>query len=128
MAERVLFDTVTFVRALKAPELLSKRAVSALYDSEVVCELSAVSLSEVAIKYATGKLDLDDQATRTGIDDLQLRVLSWKANHGFRLFHLPRHHSDPFDRQLIAQALEEGIPIVTCDEKFRLYRGIKVIW
>lgn len=128
MAERVLFDTVAFIRALKAPELLSKKAASFLYDPGTVCELSAVSISEIAIKHATGKLDLDEEDTKTGMEDLQLRALSWKANHAFRLFDLPRHHFDPFDLQLIAQALEEGVPIVTCDEKFRLYRGIKVIW
>lgn len=128
MAKRVLFDTVAFIRALKAPELLSRKAVQALYDPGAVCELSTVSISEIAIKHASGKLDLDEQAARAGLDDLQLTVLSFKAGHALRMFHLPGHHSDPFDRQIIAQALEEETPIVTCDEKFRLYRGIKVIW
>jgi PIN domain nuclease of toxin-antitoxin system len=41
---------------------------------------------------------------------------------------MPLHHADPFDRQIIAQALAESIPVVTCDEKFRAYKGIKVIW
>jgi PIN domain nuclease of toxin-antitoxin system len=41
---------------------------------------------------------------------------------------LPVHHTDPFDRQIIAQALSEEIPIVTCDEKFRLYEELQVIW
>lgn len=128
MTARVLLDTLVFIRALKAPELLSRKATSALYDPDVVCEISASSLSEIAIKHSVGKLDIDHEATRQGINDLQLRVLSWKADHAIRLFHLPRHHSDPFDRQLIAQALEEDIPVVTCDNRFRLYRGIKVIW
>jgi PIN domain nuclease of toxin-antitoxin system len=44
------------------------------------------------------------------------------------VFDLSRHHSDPYDRQIIAQAIVEGIPIVTPDEAFRLYKGIKVIW
>jgi PIN domain nuclease of toxin-antitoxin system len=57
-----------------------------------------------------------------------VRVLSWKAEHAFRLFGLPRHHTDPFDRQLIAQALVENIPVITSDEKFSLYGGIQVIW
>ena len=35
---------------------------------------------------------------------------------------------DPFDRQIIAQALSEKIPVVTPDEKFRLYSGLKIIW
>jgi PIN domain nuclease of toxin-antitoxin system len=38
------------------------------------------------------------------------------------------HHTDPFDRQIIAQALAESIPVVTPDEKFSLYKGLKIIW
>lgn len=125
---RLLFDTVAFIRALKAPELLSKRAVAALFDPGTICELSTISLSEIAIKFAVGKLDLDREAAREGIMDLQLRVLNWKSDHAFQMFGLPLHHSDPFDRQIIAQAQAENIPVVTPDAKFRLYRGIQVIW
>jgi PIN domain nuclease of toxin-antitoxin system len=125
---RLLFDTVAFIRALKAPELLSKKAVAALFDPGTICELSAISLSEIAIKFTVGKLDLEREAAREGIFDLQLRVLNWKADHAFQMFALPLHHSDPFDRQIIAQALAENMPVVTPDPKFRLYRGIQVIW
>lgn len=128
MSGRVLFDTVAFIRALKAPELLSKKAISALFDPETVCELSTISISEMAIKFAVGKLDLDREAARDGISDLQLRILSWNAVHAFHIFHLPLHHSDPFDRQIIAQALAEKIPVITPDQKFRLYSGIQIIW
>lgn len=125
---RLLFDTVAFIRALKAPELLSKKAVAALFDPGTICELSTISLSEIAIKFAVGKLDLDREAAREGIMDLQLRVLNWKADHAFQMFGLPLHHSDPFDRQIIAQAMAEEIAVVTPDPKFRLYRGIQIIW
>lgn len=125
---RLLLDTVAFIRAVKAPDLLSKRAMAALEHPEAVRELSTISLTEVAIKHTQGKLDLSESDVLAAISGFDLRVLSWKADHAFRLFHLPAHHSDPFDRQIIAQALEEEIPIITCDEKFRRYRGIKVIW
>ena len=46
----------------------------------------------------------------------------------FRLFDLPTHHADPFDRQLIAQALAEDIAVVTLDEAFLTYEGLKVVW
>ena len=45
-----------------------------------------------------------------------------------RLFDLPTHHADPFDRQIIAQALAENVPVVTPDEAFNLYEGLKVVW
>jgi PIN domain nuclease of toxin-antitoxin system len=48
--------------------------------------------------------------------------------HALFLFELPLHHSDPFDRQIIAQALAEKIPVITPDQKFSLYKGLKVIW
>jgi len=64
----------------------------------------------------------------TGVADLRLRVLPYAAKHAFRLFDLPSHHADPFDRQIIAQALVENVPIVTPDEAFNLYEGLKVVW
>jgi PIN domain nuclease of toxin-antitoxin system len=59
-----------------------------------------------------------------GVLDLRRRVLPYTAEHALHLFDLPRHHSDPFDRQIIAQALCEKIPAVTSDEKFNLYKGL----
>jgi len=58
----------------------------------------------------------------------RLRILPYTAHHAFYLFHLPPHHADPFDRQIIAQAVCEKIPVVTCDEKFSLYKDLKVLW
>jgi PIN domain nuclease of toxin-antitoxin system len=90
--------------------------------------MSSISLSEIAIKSARGKLSFGQDDISSGIAALRLRVLPYTAEHAFRLFDLPPHHGDPFDRQIIAQALAEGIPIVTSDESFRLYKGLKVIW
>lgn len=60
--------------------------------------------------------------------DLDLRVLPYTAEHALRLFGLPLRHSDPFDRQIISQALVEKVPIVTPDDKFKLYPGLRLIW
>jgi PIN domain nuclease of toxin-antitoxin system len=62
------------------------------------------------------------------VRDLDLRILSFSAEHAFHLFDSPRRHGDPFDRQIIAQALSEKISVVTSDEKFDLYKGRKLIW
>ena len=125
---RILLDTVTFIRAVKSPELLSKRAMAAMEHPEAIRELSTISLSEVAIKHTIGKIDLSEDDVRAAMAGFDLHMLAWKTEHAFQLFHLPRHHTDPFDRQLIAQALAENIPVVTSDQKFSLYSGIKVIW
>jgi len=125
---RLLLDTVTFIWAASSPERISKKAMRSLQHSRAKREMSAISLSEIAIKQALGKLDLTAQDAMAGIADLKIRVLPYTADHAFHLFGLPHHHSDPFDRQIIAQALAEGIPVVTSDEKFGLYKGVEVIW
>ena len=84
--------------------------------------------SEVAIKQTRGKLTFRKEDALTGIADLQLRILPYTAEHAFRLFDLPAHHQDPFDREIIAQAIVEGIAVVTPDDSFALYEGLKVIW
>ena len=126
---RILLDTVTFIRAVIAPELLSAKAKAAIAESGNVRELSVVSLTEIAIKQALGKLNLRKEDVMTGVADLKLRILPFTVEHAFRLFDLPSHsgHRDPFDRKLIAQALAEKATIVSCDEKFGLYRGLSVI-
>jgi len=63
-----------------------------------------------------------------GLEDLEMRVLPYSREHGLRLFGLPWHHADPFDRQILAQAFVEDIPIVTSDEVFERYPGVRVIW
>jgi len=93
-----------------------------------VVEISAISLSEIAIKQAKGKLNLSKAELLAALDQLRLRVLPYTVDHASELFGLPLHHNDPFDRQIIAQALAEDIPIVTADETFRLYKGLRVIW
>jgi PIN domain nuclease of toxin-antitoxin system len=125
---RLLLDTATFIYAVETPERLSKRAAAALRNPESILELSAVSLAELAIKAAIGKLAISEAVARQAVEDLGIRVLPCTAEHALRLFGLPLHHSDPFDRQIIAQALSEQIPVVTPDEKFKLYSGLKIIW
>jgi PIN domain nuclease of toxin-antitoxin system len=90
--------------------------------------LSTVSLTEIAIKTTLGNLDISAAIARQAIQDLDIHVLPFAAEHAFRLFALPAHHRDPFDRQIIAQALTDEIPIVTSDEKFEMYRGLSIIW
>ena len=125
---RVLLDTVTFLWAIDTPERLSRAAKSTLASQASVLEISVVSLSEMAIKCARKKLALDKEDLARGIADLRLHVLPYTAKHAYALFDLPLHHLDPFDRQIIAQALAEGIPVVTSDRAFSLYKGLNVLW
>jgi PIN domain nuclease of toxin-antitoxin system len=125
---RLLLDTVVLIFAVESPERLTKRATAISQNTENILELSAISLSEIAIKVARGKLRFSAADTRHALEDLDLRILPYTANHAFCLFDLPPLHTDPFDRQIIAQALCEKIPVMTCDEKFSLYKDLKVLW
>ncbi|MGA7218832.1 MAG: type II toxin-antitoxin system VapC family toxin [Candidatus Sulfotelmatobacter sp.] len=125
---RLLLDTATVIYAVEFPERLSKRAATAVRNLDNALELSAVSVTEIAIKAASGKLAFSAVILRKAMDDLGIRILPCTADHAFRMFGLSHHHGDPFDRQLIAQALCEKIPVVTPDNKFRLYEGITIIW
>ena len=125
---RLILDTVTFIWAVSSPQRLSRAAMAALRKETTVREISVVSLAEIAVKQISGKLEIGKGDAVAGVADLRLRVLPYAARHGFRLFDLPAHHADPFDRQIIAQALVENVPVVTPDEAFSLYEGLKVVW
>jgi PIN domain nuclease of toxin-antitoxin system len=125
---RVLLDTAVFIFAVEAPDRLSKRAYSILKDPENIRELSSVSLTEIAIKTSLGKLNISLDDIHQAIQDMDIRILPFTADHAFRIFEIRAHHGDPFDRQIIAQALSEQIPVATSDEKFKMYEGLKVIW
>lgn len=125
---RLLLDTVVLIYSVESPELLSKRASAAIQNPQSVLELSTVSLSEIAIKTALGKLRFPVAVVRQAVEALGIRILPYTADHAFQLFDLAPHHRDPFDRKIIAQALVEAVPVVTPDQKFQLYSGLKVIW
>jgi PIN domain nuclease of toxin-antitoxin system len=125
---RLLLDTVVLIFAVESPERLTKRVTSLLQNTENILELSVISLSEIAIKAARGKIKLSVADMHRAVEDLDLRILPYTARHAFYLFDLPLHRADPFDRQIIAQAVCEKIPVVTCDEKFSLYKELKVLW
>jgi PIN domain nuclease of toxin-antitoxin system len=125
---RLLLDTAVLIYAMQAPERLSLRADVALRFPQNALEISAISLSEIAIKTAVGKLKISAESAREAAEGLGIRILPFTAEHAFRLFELPLHHRDPFDRQIIAQALVEKISVITPDDKFERYPGLKIIW
>jgi PIN domain nuclease of toxin-antitoxin system len=125
---RVLLDTVAFIMAAQSPERLSPKAQRVLENPRNIKELSVISLTEIATKSATGKLLFNKEDVFQAASDLQLKFINFTTDHAIEMFQLPLHHRDPFDRQIIAQALAENVPVVTSDESFHLYRGLSVIW
>lgn len=112
------------------PQLLSPRARRVLTHSENELLFSMASLWELTIKIAKGKLipvgssirDILTVLRKSGVEILPVRV-----DHLLRLETLPTPHSDPFDRLLIAQAIEEELTILTNDAQFRHYPA-KLVW
>ena len=86
---RLLLDTVALIFAVESPERFTKRATAILQNTENILELSAISLSEIAIKAARGKLRFSAADTRRALEGLDLRVLPYTANHACSLFDLP---------------------------------------
>jgi PIN domain nuclease of toxin-antitoxin system len=92
--------------------------------------VSAVSGVEISTKFLRGKLRLESGATEfiaLLINDLRLLPLSLTLQHALQVAELPLIHHDPFDRMLVAQALVEGIPILSRDAVLRGYSA-PVIW
>ncbi len=116
---RLLLDTHVLLWWL-ADSPLSDPAAEAIADTRNEVLVSAASAWEVSIKKALGKLtapdDLVDELTSSGFTPLNITLL-----HGMAAGSLPRHHDDPFDRMLVAQATLEGLTVVTRDARFGEY-------
>ena len=125
---RVLLDTVAFLFAIGDPDRLSRKARTVMRDPANQRELSVISLAEIAMKNAAGKLNLSREDAMEALSRLQVSMLPYAEAQVFELMTLPVHHRDPFDRLLIAQALAEDVPVITCDKEFRKYKGLEVIW
>ena len=127
---RVLVDTHVFLWWVEGDRALPVKARAALADRDNECLISLVSVWELAIKASLGKLKLALPVQRYVVEHVAangFRMLDIQLAHVGRVESLAAHHGDPFDRLLIAQALEERIPVVTADPVFRSY-GVKRIW
>ena len=127
---KVLIDTHVFLWSIASPKKLSSRARSVIESGNNQVFLSVASLWEIVIKVQVGKLSLPDHAERylrRRIAETDIEVLPITAEHTLKLFSIPDHHRDPFDRILVAQSLEEQIAIVTADTAVTRY-SVQVIW
>lgn len=127
---RVLLDTHTFLWLVTDDPKLSARARSIFLDSGNALLCSAVVGFEISVKFSLGKLKLAEPPREFMENRLRRNAftpLPVTLAHTCRLAHLPFHHRDPFDRLLVAQALEEDLPLLSRDEILSEY-GIARIW
>ena len=125
----VLLDTHSLKWWLDDPTQLSESAKNAIENRSNSIMISAVVPWELAIKTSIGKLRvhglLASWPTRIAAEGfLEIPV---ESAHAIRAGLLPRHHKDPFDRLLVAQAQATGWPIISADPVFDHY-GVRRIW
>ncbi len=98
-----------------------KEARAALTDATSLVHVSAVSIWEIAIKSKLDKIDVESEDLVHEITTNDFVELPISAQYAQLAGSLPRHHDDPFDRMLIAQAQLEGLIVVTHDRAFQAY-------
>jgi PIN domain nuclease of toxin-antitoxin system len=126
---RLLLDTHAFLWWAEDAAALSRRARRSIADPKNECFFSIASCWEMAIKLRLGKLRLATPFDRFVPEQMaanQFRLLDVGFRHVARVASLPLHHRDPFDRLLIAQALEEELACVSADGVFERYGAVRI--
>lgn len=122
---KLLLDTQLLLWAAGHPERLSSRARKQLEDPDNELLFSAASLWEITIRNTLGRDDfrVEPRVLRRGLLDNGYIELPVTSEHAVNVDTLPPLHKDPFDRLLLAQALVEGITLLTADAQLARYRG-----
>lgn len=123
---RLLLDTHAFLWWLDESPKLQREARTAIANATVLVHVSAVTIWEITIKAQLGRLDpgteqIDQEIIANGFVELPI-----SAYHALVAGQLPAHHSDPFDRMLIAQAQVENLVVVIHDKIFSDY-GVSIL-
>jgi PIN domain nuclease of toxin-antitoxin system len=126
---KAILDTHALLWALAGDSRMSHHARD-IFTGSTDLLLSIASIWEILIKAQSGKLSFPRPAgpyVLRRLAENRIKTLSISIDHLLALERLPMHHRDPFDRILIAQSLEEKLPIVTFDPLFARY-PVEVIW
>ncbi len=126
----LLLDTHAFLWWIDDSDRLSARARTAIGRPDQPCYVSVASQWEIAIKVSLGKLTVTSSLERFLTEQMAIngfQPLGITTGHVIRVASLPFHHRDPFDRLLVAQALDEQLDIVSADPVFRKY-GLRRVW
>lgn len=120
---RLLLDTHVLMWTGLEPARLRRGTRDLFEDPENTLIFSVISVIEVAIKYMRGRVDFHapPDAFRHDLLNNGLTELPLLGDHALALERLPAVHGDPFDRLLVAQALVEGLTLVTADEALARY-------
>jgi len=127
---RILLDTHAFLWFILDDPQLGTKAKAMIEDPANDIEISPASYWELAIKISLRKYSLPkpyQQFIESQIAINEFHILHIEPKHTSLITTMPLHHKDPFDRLLVAQAIVEGIPIISVDEQLDPY-GVRRLW
>ncbi len=127
---RFIIDTHCWLWWYSSPEKLGAQAYDLIADIGNEVTLSVASAWEIALKHSLGKLSLPEPPeviVPRRLAEQAMFALPVALEHAVHVSTLPFHHSDPFDRLLIAQAQIEQVPLMTADEQLLPY-DVELLW
>jgi len=127
---KYLLDTMVWLWSVGPTDKIGSAGLKVLTNGEEEIYLSAASSWEIAIKTKLGKFELLEPPGRyvpKRLAEQGIRSLSITQSHSLKVYDLPLHHQDPFDRLIIAQAIDEEMAVLTADQAFRKY-AVDVVW
>lgn len=124
-----LLDTHTFLWFISGDKQLPVSLRKRIEDINQPCFLSVASLWEITIKYQIGSLELNITLKELfdSVDKNNFELVSITYDHLLTLSKLPKHHSDPFDRLIVSQAIAEDFDLITKDKGLKKYK-VKQKW
>ena len=127
---QLLLDTAAFIWLAEGDPALSRTARVLIANPENRVHLSSASAWEIAIKHGLGRLELASPPAEYVAMQRRLHriaTLSISESAALQVEKLPDLHRDPFDRLLVAQAIVDGLTIVTPDREVRAY-PVQSVW
>jgi PIN domain nuclease of toxin-antitoxin system len=128
---RLLLDSHIFVWAKSAPSLLGDAVAAAIVAPQNGVFVSVASAWELWLKHArkpiSPVLDGGADGFEAALAESGFLLLDISLEHAWKAASLPMHHRDPFDRMLIAQAIGEGMTLVSSDPEFEDYSGLSLL-
>lgn len=127
---KYLLDSMVWLWSVGPTEKIGREGLEILRAGDNEIYLSVASIWEIVIKVALGKIDLPEVPTGyvpKRLAEQGIRPLAITQTHALAVYNLSRHHDDPFDRLIIAQAKAEELVILTSDRLFGKYK-VDIVW
>lgn len=130
MADTYMLDTNVVIALAGSGgfESLPKRVQRLLNAEDVKLVISTITEFEIAQKHRVGKLAITREELTNVCSEAAVESLPFRQRHSLRLFVLPMHHRDPFDRMIISHAVVDEIPLISSNEQFRNYEDLNLVW